>query len=459
MKFLRLDLLTLLISLFILGSCKKQGTVNLGIDDTNQLEGKLIDTSTIIINTVREDSAVTAQLTNTPLSYFKDPVLGTTEANIALELNLPSSTAYTLPKGTIAIDSAVLVLNYANGFYGDSITTRYKANVYQLDERLYNAGSYTNNKKWKRKTTLVGTQSFLSRTHDSVSVIQPIRDKKDSTMKLGPQLRVPLNTGFVNSIFFGAPASVLASNLVFKNTVNGLYITLDKSQTGPGGTFKFNLDSAAVKVYYRTTVGTDIDTMVVTLPGGLHAAEIIHNYAGTPVAAELANTTTSGNTLYLQGLLGLRGKIKFPYLKNIVKTVGSDVIVNRAELVVSAKPGTEFPYEPLRRLLLYKLDLANQRVSIQDNDGTDPRAFSSYGGFYNSTKKEYHFLVTAYVQDLMRGKTPDYDTFIGAADPTALGSQTDISANPKVDGRTVAGGTDGSAYRIKLNIIYTKIGK
>lgn len=459
MKFFRLDLLTLLISLFILGSCKKEGTVQLGVNDANKLDGSLIDTSTVFVNTVREDSASTSQLAKTPLSYFKDPVFGTTEANIALDLNLPGSAAYTLPAGTISVDSAILVMNYANGFYGDSITTRYKANVYQLDERMLSGSTYLNNKTWKVKSTLLGTKSFLSRTHDSVSVVQPIRAKKDSIAKLAPQLRVPLSTSFVNSILFAASSTARSSNLVFKNSVNGLYVTLDKSQPGPGGTFMMNLDSAAVKVYYRTTVGTTIDTAVVTLPSTVRAAEIKHNYTSTAVATELATSAPLRNTFYLQGLLGLRARIKFPYVKNMAKTLGSDVIINRAELVITAKPGTDFPFEPLQRLNLYKLDIANQRTTIQDNTPTDPRAFASYGGFYNPLKKTYSFLVTAYVQDLMLGRVPDYDTFIGVGDPTLQGTGgTDIFPTTQIEGRTVAGGS-GVPYSIKLNIIYTKISK
>jgi hypothetical protein len=136
MKFIRLDLLTLLISLFIFTGCKNQDTIGLGVVASNQISGSLIDTSTIIVNTVREDSIVTNGLSRTPLSYFKDPQFGITEANLAIDLNLPGNSAYTLPSGTITVDSALLVLRYAaNGFYGDSIASRYKANVYQLKER------------------------------------------------------------------------------------------------------------------------------------------------------------------------------------------------------------------------------------------------------------------------------------------------------------------------------------
>src|ERR1700755_2521787 len=100
MKFYRLDLLTLLISLFILNSCKNKDTIGLGIDSSTQLNGSLIDTATIIVNTAKEAPVITSGLGKTPLGYFIDPVMGTTESNIAVGLGLPGNTGYTLPTGT-----------------------------------------------------------------------------------------------------------------------------------------------------------------------------------------------------------------------------------------------------------------------------------------------------------------------------------------------------------------------
>ena len=140
MKFFRLDLLTLLISLFILNSCKNKDTIGLDPGDTTtKHNGTLIDTSTVIVNTfpdignpLSKDSIATTGLTKIPFGYLNDAIFGTVESNDALALNLPGQTAYSLPTGTIAVDSAVLVMPYADGFYGDSLTSKYKINVYQL---------------------------------------------------------------------------------------------------------------------------------------------------------------------------------------------------------------------------------------------------------------------------------------------------------------------------------------
>jgi hypothetical protein len=464
MKFYRLDLLTLLISLFILNSCKNQDTIGLGVINSNQVNGSLIDTSTIVVNTVPEDSVQTNGLSNSALSYFKDPVFGTTESNLAIDLNLPQFGAYTIPQGTITVDSALLVIKYARGsFYGDSIASRYKANVYQLNERVFNK-LYYNTKTWDvDRSTLLGSKSFVARTADSIRITTPIANAPDTLIKVSPQLRIPLTTAFINKILYNAPAEQLKSNLVFRNNVKGLYVTLDQNQTGLGGTVMFALDSAAsVQIYYKHNDGSVIDTGVLVLPSITHAIEVKHPLSSRPAAVqtELANTTTGGRkTFYIQGLGGLRTKISFPYIKNIVKTIGGDVIINRAELVVTAVPGSTVPFAPLPKLSLYRLDLAKQRQSVQDGDKYDIRSFQQgiLGGFYNKQLQQYHFVITAYVQDLLRGVSPDYGTYIGASILSALPS---ITPTAEIDGRLVGVGFDTtSPYRIKLNIFYTKVVK
>jgi hypothetical protein len=62
-------------------------------------------------------------------------------------LSTPGAIAYTLPTGTITIDSARLILPYAtDGFYGDSLLSTYKIDVRQLNERIVASKTYYNDK-------------------------------------------------------------------------------------------------------------------------------------------------------------------------------------------------------------------------------------------------------------------------------------------------------------------------
>ncbi len=464
MKFFRLDLLTLLISLFILNSCKNQDTLGLGINSSNQVIGSLVDTSTIRLNTVLDDTVATTGLLKTPLAYFNDPILGITQSDVATDLNLPSSTAYTIPNGTIFIDSARLVLKYADGFYGDSVSSIYTVNVFQLAEKFSETTTYYNDKVWKVNPNLIGSLTFNARTHDSIKIYNIIAGAPDTLIKVPPQVRIPISPAFINANLFDASTLTLSSNATFNNVVNGLYITIDKTKTtGPGGIFMIS-PSDSLAVYYRSVNGTTIDTNVAYLQINKLAANITHTYS-VAVQNELNNTTTNRGTIYLQGLSGLRAKISFPNLlanlRNNLAKKDSDIILNRAELVITPSPGSNIPYSPIPKITMYRFDIAHQRVLLEDANPADPRSggVGTFGGYYNKTLNEYHFVITAYLQDLLLNKIVDYGTYIAPIDTTNTTS-VDYLPTPQVASRTVAvGGNSTSPFKMRLNIIYTKISK
>ncbi|WP_121812482.1 DUF4270 family protein [Mucilaginibacter kameinonensis] len=467
MKFFRLDLLTLLISLFILNSCKRQDGIGLGINDQNEINGNLVVDTNIVINTVADDTASTSGMTRTPLANFVDPVFGTTKSIVALGVNLPNGAAYSVPAGTLTIDSAILVLKYSDGFYGDSLASRYKINVYQLQKKVESKTYYSNNHWDADLSALLGSKTFTARTHDSITIARIRADSTDTVQRVAPQLRVPLSKAFIYNNLFNASGTVLASPTTFQSTIKGLYLSLERAQASDaGGIIQLDLGSSQIDVFYKvvtaatSTTTSTIDTASVTMPFFNRAAEITHTYS-TTIQAALNNTTTSQNTVYLQGLAGLRAKLSFPGLD---KLVDSSVVLNRAEIVITPRAGSGVPYAPLPKLTMYKLDIAKQRTLIQDASASDPRSQTSlFGGRYDRTKKEYHFLVTAFVQDLIRKKTIDYGTYIAPVDTTLVNTTTGIDVAPSTQtaARSIIVGSDKNTpgYSIRMNIIYTKIHK
>ena len=458
MKFYKLGLLTLLISLFILNSCKTQDGIGLDVDPATQIKGTLITDTSITATTVKDDDIITSGLSaRVPLSYFKDPEFGTTETSIAMVLSTPGRSPYTVPTGTITIDSARLILPYAtNGFYGDSLLSTFKIDVRQLNERIVVTKPYYNTQHLETIPTLLGTTNgILARAHDTLTITSIVKGAPDTLIKVKPQVRVPISNDFIKQKFFLAGTTALSNPVMFENLVNGLSITLDKSQTtGAGGNMYFNLDSAMVTVYYKNVNGSTIDTASVSLSLGTKVTEIKHTYS-TEVQAALDNTSTNG-LVYLQGLAGLRAKLVLPDVKSIFASVGADnVILNRAELVVKVAPGSATPFAPSQRLGLYKYDIAHQRVPLQDVLPTDPRSSTTLGGGYDAATGEYHFIVTAYLQDLLRGKTVDYGTFIAPINPT--GTTIDVTPASTYADRSIIVGKNSPTNRIKLNIIYTTI--
>ncbi len=455
MKFIKSDLLTLLVSLFILGSCKNPTGVGLDVDPDIALATKLVDTSTVITKLQKQDSIVTNFTDRSVLGYFKDAVFGETTANIALGLSMPGSN-YKFGTATV-VDSAVLVLPYAE-FYGDSLNSAFTAEVRQLNEVLYNESGkkYYANKKWLTKSDVIGTKIITTNLKDSITLQDIRKGKTDSTKRVPRELRIKLDANFVKNNIVELDSVNKVSNSTFNNYIKGLFISVNKSATtGAGGLFSFGTSTsgaARLDVFYKSTAAGVTDTLVNTfnITDRNAATELTWDMTGTPVKTELESTAENSNLLYLKGLGGTFVKVEFPYLDSL-KKLGKNVAVNRAELVfyVDNSPPNNL-YKPISKLRTYRWDIANRPQLVPDESPNDPRFFgpSFIGGFYSSKTTSYTFNFTAYVQDLMSGKIKNYGTFITPSDflpPSALNNL----------GRSVLGGGSNPTYKVKLRVFYT----
>jgi hypothetical protein len=459
MKLYKLDLLTMLISLFILSGCQNTDSIGLDVDPSTDINGNFVDTVTVRSSTVREDSVLTNTLTQYPLGYFNDPIFGKTAANIALSLTMAnSSTTF----GTAPVlDSAVLVLHYGNEFYGDS-TSKFQIEVRQLAEQLSKSKSYYNQYSFNVNPTVIGSQLVTVRRRDSVKVNQIVTGKADVVKTKAPQIRIPLNASFINNNFLNTAATNLSSQEAFIKFIKGLHLRVNEAQSsGPGGIAFLNLtDSSRLDIYYKSTSGTTIDTTIASFPilNGTQpvAAQFTHDYTGTNIQTQLNNPATQYDFTYVQGLAGLRTKVRFPHLEKL-KELGN-ITINKAELIVSVVGGTD-NYKPSPRLLMYTTDIASQRQFIPDS-GADPAIALGdidFGGFYDSTNKRYKFVVTTFLQDILKGKSKQYDTFIAPVNVT-YSRQLGPTASGTTASRAVLGsGKNGVAYKMKLNIFYSKI--
>ena len=472
MKFIKLDLLTLLISLFLFASCENSSTIGLEVDPSIAVQGALVDTVTISSRTIAEDVASTYGATRHPLGFLKDPTFGTTEASLAMAVNL-SSDAYSFGTGAI-LDSAVLVLNYGGEFYGDSTAT-YSIDVHQLTKKLTDEPSFLNNKEYTYNSILLGNKTGKIFPKTTYKVTDIVAGKADTLRTVTPQIRIKLNNSFIQNNILSLDATTLKYNSNFNNAFKGLHVQINKtSSTGIGGImfFDFAASNSSLALYYKkqnATTSTATDTVSVNFPIATSsnpiAATIKHDYTGTPIATQLANPTTQYPVTYLQPLAGLRNKISFPYLSKFATNVGN-IIINKAELVIDLGSGSDIiPFNAAPRLALYRYDIAEKRQNLPDNNAgsstsnPDPRYTGTFGGYYNLLTKQYVFVITGYVQDLLDGKTKDYGTFL-ASSPSA---ESEFALFPSIStgSRAVIGSFKKAPAvgdnLMKLNIYYTKI--
>ena len=453
MKYFKLDLLTLLISLFIFSSCEKEGTIGLDIGAADSIKSVFTESSIVRAVTVEEDSVVTSGLTQNPFGWMVDPVFGTTEANLALGLSLPSNN---FSFGTSpALDSAVLVLKYGDEFFGDSLNSKYVIDVHQLSASTPLAPkTYSSKSVFQKESTIIGGENVQNvrsfRWNDSAFVTSIIKGAPDKVVKVAPQLRIRLTRDFIEQNFFAAGATSLKNDAAFAQHIKGLYLTINKNMsTPPGGLIFFDLGSqiSALEIYYKN--GTTTDTSVARFKV-VGASEIRRDRANTPVAAQLNAPQTASPVVYVQPLGGVRTKLEFTDLNKLAEK--GNIAVNKAELVIPVVQGTD-PFRPAQRLTLYRTDIAGQRVIIPDNASGE----NFFGGFYNASAKTYTFNITSYVQGLI-SNPPNYETamYIAPVDQTLSGRPNFFPSATTAARSILGGGTGASPTPIKLKITYTK---
>ncbi|MBB2150960.1 DUF4270 domain-containing protein [Pedobacter gandavensis] len=490
MKFTKQDLLTMLIGLFLFSSCKDNNTIGLSPDGST-ITGDLYENTSLTSQTVVDDPVSGVGLSRFPIGLMNDPVFGKTEAGTAMTVNIPS-TGYRFGIG-VEVDSAVLVLPYSKNFYGDS-TQSFTFTVKQMDVDLSLQSSFLTSVDWGAKT-ITGANGLLGesinhqqRPTTPFKVTNIVTGKPDTAATVAPQLRIRLDAQKIQNRIVNLDTSAYSRNDLFVRNFNGLYVNVT-SASGSGAMSFFNLaapsdgnadNGAKLQIYYRKagTVALTRDTVSAIFPINSTtapiAASVKHDYSNaTAIKTQLDNpSATAYSKTYVQGLTGLKNKISFDFSGFKALLGGSKVSINKAELVIDVTPEDDTYFKPAPRLRLARLNAAGLLVNVPDNDRSvtnsspayygDLRALQSpilFGGYFDSVNRRYIFSITAYIQDLVDGKTQDYGTFISPASnldadfsvsPFATTAERSILLSPIKD---AASGTK----RMKLNIFYTKL--
>lgn len=465
MKFTKQDLLTLLIGLFLFASCKNPDGVGLDVDPSTAITGTLVNNEPIKSQTIKEGDVNTSGLTGYPLGYMVDPIFGKTESSVAMTVvpDVLSKDFGTTP----VLDSAILVLNLGSQFYGDTATTKYSIDVYQLTNKIT---KYKSSDVQAHNAQLLGNFNSKIFPKTKIKVFDIVAGKADTLKTVPAQIRIKLDKDFIQSTILNLAPAATSTEAKFVDYFKGLYAEVNKQNTtGSGGVAFLNFASTSSYlqlVYKKTNTSNGKDTVSVNFPLAATnaAANIKHDYTGTDVATQLlpANANTQYNVTYLQGLAGLKTKISFPTLANFTNTYGK-ALVNKAELVIDLSAGTfANPFAPAQRLSLYRWDIAEQPTFLPDNNPNDPRSSITgpyFDGYFDSLKNRYVFIVTSYVQDLIDKKLTDYGTFLAPTSLITPTSPTNAYVLPDVTsaGRAVIGSAGNATNKIKLNIYYTKI--
>lgn len=481
MKYQSRGLLTLLISLSILVACENPRNVGLDVNPGDEVLGDLIDSVTIYAVTQADYPAVTrttsdstdrnkpaSQVTQLSFGHINDPAIGETAVEVAFILGRADGDSRIPTQANI--DSAVLVINYGRNLFGDS-TASHTVQLRQLEEQYNNLSNnfYFSNKAWAVKEEVIGGTSIgRFGIRDSVTVVTLSEEKTDTTVTLAPQLRVPLQIGFVKELFSGdLDSSMMNTDASFRAHQRGFYLTAEQGSAGLGSLASLmggNDSGLEIRYTISDDEGNVVDTVLKKFPLVMSSMSMSKKSTySAPVQEQLNNPNGNYETVYAQAMGGLRTRFSFPFLHQL-KDQG--MAINKAELVlyVDEERNGEAALSPASRLTLYRRDIAGRNQPVPDGDGRlqpDPRSLLlwyshpiPFGGFYNSANKHYTFVLTSFIQDILLGRINDSDVYVAPVFETT--ANIPYWSDASSPARAVLGGGNSQNYKAKLNIYYSK---
>jgi hypothetical protein len=405
----------------LVSSCDEPDIVSSELIPASDQPGVVFsDTASIRVYTLKDDS-LSGISPNVPmyLGAHDDQEVGQTYASFYIQMT-PGANP---PATTWVADSIVLQLAVANQ-YGDS-TARHEISVYRMTEPLVSG------------TTYYTTDTF---TTESALTGYTVTAKSDV-------IRVRLNKALADSIMlkYAADTSLLTSSSVFLSWFHGLYIKDQAEFRGSGdirgSILALNPSSASNKVtmYFSEPTGDVVQNRTFDFSLGqtsLRSNRVIHNYK-----PQVLDTTITQSTVYVQSLAGLKIRMSFPHLEDYIKDHA--IAINRAELKISVKSGSDQVIDNHPYFIIYEKDSATAKLPIIDYpagilSGNLVDVVTSLAAVCSQTDNVYTINISRQVQKMLNGSA---DEVIYISDPFRI-----LSA-----GRTALN-ADGS---MKLNLTYT----
>ncbi len=414
------------LSAVVLSSCTKPEDLG---QDIVSLPGEHLNvhfTDTVTINTYSFiiDSVPTRATSSQVLGSIYDPYFGSSSAGIYTQLRLANSD---IDFGTNPIcDSIVLGFDYV-GFYGDTAAVQH-IKVYRLDEDMFVDSAYYSNQTLAIQQPPIYDQDKVFDLTDSVSLWGG---------KAKPHLRLALDKSFGDDIISKSGQTELSNNEEFLKFIKGLYITVDKKNSGGGFAYISLLDNySRLTLYYHND---DEDSLFEHFLINQNCAFFNHfdHYDYQNASPEFINQVVNKDTalgmqqLYLQTMGGVRTFVDFPYIENL-KT-NNQIAIHKAELIVSVSDLSDtLNYPAPRKISIVGINSKGENVILTDYyEGT-----GFYGGEYKQANNQYVFNITHTIQQMLLGTSELHGLRIVVAGESVIANRLILQGNKAASNNT-----------------------
>lgn len=405
---------------FVATACKDDDSaIGTGIMPSKDMMEFKCDTLDIQTFAIRDTHVETQNRTINPLGIVNDEIFGVTNASCAFQVLLSSNNVqFSREIDTTDLSGVKLTLHLKyDNIYG-SPESSMKINVNRLLTDISYDSTYYDD------THFDATQYELLQSAD-------ITNNSDSIIK------IEMPQSLVESIIRQNAGQTTWSNDDFVRFFKGIYINTELN-SGDGCLYALNLISNKSKMVltYKDTCSFDFNIGEYSTRINLYS----HDYtnADSELKAAIDNPDQPSKYCYIQGLAGLKTKIKFPNLVNLFDS--TNIIINKAQLKVSVKEGSQSEKLPSPKGMSMTKILSSGLYDFLDDYKSNSKYF---GGQFDESDHSYTFNIPLHLQSLLLGE-PDNGIYMVAND------------NRIAPYRALLYGGAHEEYSIKILVYYSK---
>lgn len=361
-------------------ACNKDET-NIGtsiMPNSDKMEF-LCDTIVAETYIVRDTLVETQNRNISPIGVINDEMYGQTNANVAFQALLSSNNVNfrnQISDANLANVKLTLYLKYSNKYGNENSNIQLTVNRLKTD--LSADSIYYENK------------SFAENEYETLATTQ-ITFGSDSI------LSVELPNSLAQEII--TESYNIIDNKKFVKFFKGLYLTTSLVNPNEDGCiYALNLNHAASKMTMAYNDTASFDFIINEYAAKVNMYKHDYSNACSEVREALANPETPSKFCFVQGLAGLKTKVKFTGLSKIADS--TNIIINRAQMKVVVKEASTSNLLPAPLAMSMTRILDNGKFDFLDDYKSNAKFF---GGAFSESDLSYTFNLPLHLQSLLNG--------------------------------------------------------
>ncbi len=331
------------LAVFFLVCCQKEPTITFGnnfVQNNNNSLIVVVDTVSVDLSTIFIDSAASAGTGTALIGNYNDNDLGYISSRSFFQV-----TPFAVPSITnqAGYDSIALIMRINKSFYGDTtLPVGFKVN--QLQTTIlhpYQQYTFYTNSSFPTDPTYLG----------SIGNVTVIPTGGYTSLFENDTIRIKMSDALGNELFtmLRNQSDTVKNSQTFINYFKGLCVSA--LNPAPAALYGFR-DTMVMRIYYHepTLITTNkfadfklnnrpLQFNNVTVDRSATPLQYLIKPTGTVQTPPETPSALTGNNAYLQPLTGLKIKISFPYLRNLLARPDF-LSVLRAELIIKPKKGS-----------------------------------------------------------------------------------------------------------------------